>query len=91
MGIDDLVDQVDKSVEQQEKLDILDDLGVESKEDLELLEEKVGYISRGLAHYDKRLEDLENRVVLLEAIVQRELTDEEHSDEEETDDNDLNW
>lgn len=86
-GIDDLIDEEDDKQEQEEAEGILDELGVDSKEELEALEQKLDRVQHGLAHYDKRMEELEEEVKLQRSIISRligqihELSDSNSSNE----------
>lgn len=90
MTIDDLVDQVNDQVEEDRKENLLEDLGANSVEDLELLEDKLQYISQALVHYDKRVEDIEKRVVTLERLMAK-MIEETVEDDESDNTGRFNW
>lgn len=71
MGIDDLVDDVEKEKEEEEIEGILDKLGINDKEELEELERKMDRVQSGLIEYDRRLEKIEERLSILEGAVAR--------------------
>lgn len=71
MALDDLVDDVDKEQEKEEMEGILDELGVDSKEELQKLEDKLDRVQTGLIQYDKRMESIENRLDILEGTIAR--------------------
>lgn len=68
-GLDDLVDDVNKEQEQEEVNSIKDDLGVESKKELEQMDDRVQRLVERMDIYDKELEKLKKRMSLLENAV----------------------
>lgn len=87
-GLDDLVDDVDEEKEKEEVEGLMDELGIEDKEELEELETKLDRVQTGLIHYDKQMERLERRISVLEGAVAnliKELSDVSNTDIREQD------
>lgn len=65
MGLDDLVEN-EKDEEDKEKAETLsDELGIESKEELEELDDRISRLYESHINNDKRIESLEDDVALL--------------------------
>lgn len=70
-GLDDLVDNVEQETEEEKVKGILDELEIESKEELEKLESRLDDIQNGLEIYDKRMEKIEDRLEIQEQLIRR--------------------
>jgi len=83
-GLDELVDDVDKEQDKDEIEGMLDQLGIESKEELQKLEARLDGINEGLMTYDKRMERIENRLAIMEQALAKLIEEQEDSDSQES-------
>lgn len=99
MGIDELVDDVDEQKDEDEAKSLLDKFGVDSREELEELDDRLSRALRLLVQYDKRIEELEGRVTTLEALFYEQLKEQsedtnggsKHEESESDDDESFSW
>lgn len=66
MGLDDVAKSAKEEVKEEKTEDLKDKLGVETEEDLEEYDERVGRIVDILVAHDKKVEDLEERLDRIE-------------------------
>lgn len=82
-GIDDLIDDA----EEEEVTELATELGLEDKQDIEELDNRLSDIYTLLIAFDKQLEKIENRLKMLEKTV---LADDQENQEDEEDEQDEN-
>lgn len=70
-GLDELVDNVDSQHEEEQARSILDELDIDSKEELENFEDRLDDVQHSLLHYDKRMEELEQQVEAQRELLHR--------------------
>ena len=80
-GLDDLVDNQQDEVVEEQAEELMDELDFDSVEELEDFEDRLRQLSHGLVHYDKRMEEIEQRLDVLEGVTKKilkEVSDEEN-------------
>lgn len=73
MALDDLSDSAKEEEEEEQVEGIMEELGVENKEELEELDGRVGTLSKTVVAQDKKINELEEEVKSLRAIVKNRL------------------
>lgn len=84
MGIDDLVDNASDEKDRSEAQSLLDELGVDSREELEELDNRLQRSINLLVEYDRRIEKLEDRIGTLETVVAQVLRNSNGANEEDS-------
>lgn len=69
MGLDELADEKEQEQKNNKVEGLKEQLGVENEEELEQLDDRLGMSIRMLVNLDKRIEELEQRVDVLEKVV----------------------
>lgn len=89
-GMDELLD----SAEQEEVQEVADKLGVDDKEDLQQLDDRISDLYELLVSQDKKIEQLERRLDVQEELIRKLINDDEDTktdNEQNTDDDGLSW
>lgn len=92
MGLDELVDDHEQEHEEEETRNLLDELGIESREELEAMDGRIGSLSEMVISLDSRVERLNDRLErqekllsnLIEEVVEKE-------PQEENDESSFEW
>ena len=85
-GLDELVDNQQDEVVEQEVEGLMDELDIESKEELEKFQDRLKQLSHGLVHYDKRMEEIESRLEVLEGVTSKILKEVSDTNKQDVDD-----
>lgn len=81
MGLDDLGDNQKEKKKQEQAESVAEKLGVESKEDLDELEDRIQTMAELIISMDKKLEEIETRLNIHEkAIVEGSSDDDSEED-----------
>jgi len=85
-GVDELISSADESAEEEQVEDITDELGIDDKEELEELDDRLDRAYELILQYDNRIEQLEEEVKTLRATIVKLITEEhEQHDSDSTD------
>lgn len=85
-GLDDLVDDQEDEIVNEKTEGLMDELDINDVEELEEFEDRLKQLSSGLVHYDKRMEEIERRLDVLEGTMSKILKEVSNTDAEEQDD-----
>lgn len=81
-GLDDVIDEADDDADKRKVQNIADKLGVEDKEELENLDDRLDDAYEMVIEYDRRIEKLEEQVSILTSAVNELLNDDSSSSDD---------